>query len=75
MTGTIVGKNHIATVGFIGIGQIVHIEDKFENITTGVGDVMLMTSDKPELVEKIKAFAQKNREELKKWEEAKKAQE
>jgi serine protease Do len=35
MTGTIVEKNHIATVGFIEIGQTVHIEDKFENITTG----------------------------------------
>ena len=35
MTGTIVEKNHIATVGFIGIGQKVHIEDKFEKITTG----------------------------------------
>ena len=29
MTGTVVEKNHIATVGFIGIGQIVNIEDKF----------------------------------------------
>ncbi|MEJ2355908.1 MAG: PDZ domain-containing protein [candidate division WOR-3 bacterium] len=29
MTGTIVDKNHIATVGFIDIGQTVKIEDKF----------------------------------------------
>ncbi len=35
MTGTIVGKNHIVTVGFIGIGQTVYIEDKFEKISTG----------------------------------------
>ncbi len=35
MTGTIVGKNHIATVGFIGIGQTVYVEDRFEKISTG----------------------------------------
>jgi S1-C subfamily serine protease len=35
MTGTVVGKNHIATVGFIGIGQMVHIEDRFGNVTSG----------------------------------------
>ncbi len=35
MTGTIVEKNHIATVGFIGIGQIVHIEDRFGNLAKG----------------------------------------
>jgi len=35
MTGTVVEKNHIATVGFIGIGQIVHIEDKFGNVSKG----------------------------------------
>ena len=35
MTGTVVEKNHIATVGFIGIGQIVNIEDKFGKISKG----------------------------------------
>lgn len=35
MTGTVVENNHIATVGFIGIGQIVHVEDKFGNISKG----------------------------------------
>jgi S1-C subfamily serine protease len=35
MTGTIVEKNHIATVGFIEIGQMVHIEDRFGNLTAG----------------------------------------
>ncbi len=35
MTGTIVEKNHIATVGFIEIGQTVHIEDRFGNIING----------------------------------------
>ena len=35
MTGTVVGNNHIVTVGFIEIGQKVHLEDKFEKITTG----------------------------------------
>jgi S1-C subfamily serine protease len=35
MTGTVVEKNHIATVGFIEMGQIVQIEDKFENISKG----------------------------------------
>jgi serine protease Do len=35
MTGTIVEKNHIVTVGFIEIGQKVQIEDKFEKTTTG----------------------------------------
>lgn len=35
MTGTVVEKNHIATVGFIGIGQKVNIEDRFGNISEG----------------------------------------
>jgi hypothetical protein len=35
MTGTVVEKNHIATVGFIGIGQKVHIDDKFGNVAIG----------------------------------------
>ena len=35
MTGTVVEKNHIATVGFIGIGQTVNIEDRFGNVTGG----------------------------------------
>ena len=35
MTGTIVEKNHIATVGFIEIGQMVHIEDRFGNLIKG----------------------------------------
>lgn len=35
MTGTVVEKNHIATVGFIGIGQTVHIEDKYGNLSKG----------------------------------------
>lgn len=35
MTGTVVEKNHIATVGFIEIGQIVNVEDKFGNISKG----------------------------------------
>lgn len=35
MTGTIVEKNHIVTVGFIEIGQIVQIEDKFGNVFNG----------------------------------------
>ncbi len=35
MTGTIVEKTHIATVGFIEIGQMVHIEDRFGNVAKG----------------------------------------
>jgi S1-C subfamily serine protease len=35
MTGTVVEKNHIATVGFIEIGQTVNIEDKFGNVSRG----------------------------------------
>jgi S1-C subfamily serine protease len=35
MSGTIVEKNYIATVGFIEIGQRVNIEDKFGNISKG----------------------------------------
>lgn len=35
MTGTVVERNHIATVGFIGIGQMVYIEDRFGNIAKG----------------------------------------
>jgi hypothetical protein len=36
-------------------------------------DVTVMTSDKPELVKEIKAFAQKNRDEMAKMEKAEKA--
>jgi len=35
MTGTIIDEDHIVTVGFIDVGQEVHIEDKFEKNTTG----------------------------------------
>ncbi|MEO0292832.1 MAG: S1C family serine protease [candidate division WOR-3 bacterium] len=35
MTGTVVGKNHIVTVGFIEVGEKVSIEDRFGNITKG----------------------------------------
>jgi small nuclear ribonucleoprotein (snRNP)-like protein len=35
MTGTVVEKNHIATVGFIEIGQTVNVEDKFGNVYKG----------------------------------------
>jgi len=35
MTGTVVEKNYIATVGFIGIGQTVKIGDKFGNTFKG----------------------------------------
>ena len=56
-------------------GQLMMDGVKFEHISTNVGDIVLMTSDKPELIEKIHAFAQKNNEELKKWEKVQKGQE
>jgi hypothetical protein len=57
----------------IHYGELAQIGAKMEYVQGKAADVVLMTSDKPEIVAKIKAFAQRNREELAKLEAAEKA--
>lgn len=49
-------------------GELMKAGIVMDYIPTLHGDVMIMTSDKPELVEKIKKFAQRTIDELKKME-------
>ena len=51
-------------------GMLMMSGAKIQHVDAGVADIVLMTSDDPELVKKIKFYASKNREELAKWEEA-----
>jgi hypothetical protein len=53
-------------------GKLMMSGAHMEYIPAKEGDIVLMTSDKPEIVTQLKAFAQKNREELAKWEAEKK---
>ncbi|HWR82246.1 MAG TPA: hypothetical protein VN285_02980 [Candidatus Deferrimicrobium sp.] len=54
-------------------GALAQAGVTFEYVQGKGADIVLMTSDKPELVARIKAFGQRNRDELVKWEEAEKA--
>jgi len=53
-------------------GMLEEMGVKFEHIQGKTADIMLMTSDKPEVVKKIKEYGQRSREELAKMEEAEK---
>lgn len=53
-------------------GKLMMSGSKMEYVPTEVADIVLITSDKPEIVEMIKKFGQRNREELAKWETEKK---
>lgn len=55
-------------------GMLEEMGAKFEQVQGKTADIMLMTSDKPEVVNKIKEYGQRSREELVKMEEAKKAE-
>jgi hypothetical protein len=55
-------------------GMLEEMGAKFEHVQGKGADIMLMTSDKPEVVKKIQEYGQRNREELAKMEEAKKAE-
>ncbi len=55
-------------------GVLEEMGVKFEHIKGKTADIMLMTSDKPEVVKKIQEYGQRNREELAKMEEAKKTE-
>ena len=55
-------------------GMLEEMGAKFEHVQGKGADIMLMTSDKPEVVKKIKEYGQRSREELAKMEEAKKAE-
>jgi hypothetical protein len=54
-------------------GKLAQMGAKTEYIQGAAADIWLMTSDKPEVVKEIKAFAQRNRDELAKMEQAEKA--
>lgn len=54
-------------------GKLYMMGAKMESIEGSQADVTIMTSDKPEMVKEIKAFAQKNRDEMAKMEKAEKA--
>ena len=53
-------------------GKIQMMGAKMEWVEGSEADVTIMTSDKPEVVKEIKAFAQRNRDELAKMEQAEK---
>jgi len=52
-------------------GMLEQMGAKFEHIQGKTADITLITSDKPEVIAKIKEYGQRNREELAKMEEAK----
>jgi hypothetical protein len=54
-------------------GKLMMMGAKIESVEGSQADVIIMTSDKPEVVKEIKAFAQKNRDEMAKMEQAEKA--
>ncbi len=54
-------------------GKLVQMGAKTEFIQGTAADIWLMTSDKPEVVKEIKMFAQRNRDEMAKMEQAEKA--
>ncbi len=54
-------------------GKLMMMGAKMEWVEGSQADVTMMTSDKPEVVKEIKAFAQKNRDEMAKMEQAEKA--
>ena len=55
-------------------GMLEKTGAKFEHVQGKTADIMLMTSDKPEVVKKIQEYGQRSREELAKMEAKKKAE-
>jgi len=53
-------------------GKLMTSGAKFEYLSTSAGDIVLITSDKPETVSMIKEYGKRNREELAKQVEPKK---
>ena len=51
-------------------GTLMMAGAKFQHVDAGVADILLITSDDPELVTKIKYFGTKNKEEMAKLEKA-----
>ena len=49
-------------------GDLMMAGAKFDYVPAKVGDILVITSDKPEMVDKIKKYGQRNREELAKME-------
>ena len=56
-------------------GKMMQAGVKFEYVPTKTGVIVLFTSDKPEVIDMIKKYGQRNREELAKWEAQEKAKE
>lgn len=51
-------------------GKLMMMGAKFEYVQSDLADLVLITSDKPEVVKEIKVYAQRNRDEMAKWEKA-----
>jgi hypothetical protein len=59
------GKTDIKTCGHCDyFGHLMAVGAHFENIQSKVGHIMLITSEKPEVLDMIREFARRNREEL-----------
>ena len=57
-----------------GYGKLMMMGAKMEHVQGTFADVTLMTSDNPEMAKEIKAFAQRNRDEMAKMTEAEKTE-
>jgi hypothetical protein len=55
-----------------GYGKLMMMGAKIEYVKSELADLVLMTSDKPEVVKEIKAYSQRNRDEMVKWEKMEK---
>jgi len=55
-------------------GMLEKMGAKFEHVQGKTADIVIMTSDDPEVVKKIKEYGRRSREELAKMEKAKKAE-
>lgn len=72
------GELNMADVKMCGhcqnYGKLTAMGAKMEHVQGEFAEVVIMTSDKPEVVKEIQGFAQRNRDEMAKMEKAKKAE-
>jgi hypothetical protein len=55
-------------------GKLMEMGAKFESVQSDLADLVLITSDKPEVVTEIKTYAQRNRDEMAKMEKMEKSE-
>ncbi len=55
-------------------GKLMQMGAKMEHVQSELAEIVIMTSDNPEVVKEIKGFAQRNRDEMAKMEQAEKAE-